>query len=274
MGIALLAGTMVSVPGGFGQGASSAHSSISINTNGSRLGVGVIDVTPDRAKALKLKEQRGAEITMVGDNSPASKAGLKPGDVILDFDGKPVQDREHLQKLVGETPAGSDVKIGIWRNGQYTKLMATTARATVVETQGGTIDFGGVTVTIPPMPPMPPMPSVNIDIPSMVTLIHSSMLGLDEETLQPDGQLAEFFGVRDGVLVKSVTRDSPADKAGLRAGDVIVKMGDAKVSNTRDIAAILHNARTDRGLPVTVVRNKRETGLSVTLEDRRNARRF
>jgi len=121
---------------------------------------------------------------------------------------------------------------------------------------------------------MPPMPFMNIDIPTMVTLIHSSTLGLDEETLQPDGQLAEFFGVRDGVLVKSVTRDSPADKAGIRAGDVIVKMGDSKVSNTRDLGAALRSARTDRGLPVTVVRNKKETALSVTLEDRRNARRF
>jgi len=274
LGTALLAGMSFCAPGGWAQGASSPHSGITINTNGSRLGIGVVDVTPDRAKALKLKEERGAEITMVGDNSPASKAGLKPGDVILDFDGKPVQGREHLQKLVGETPAGSDVKIGIWRNGQYSKLMATTARATFVETQGGTIDFGGVTVTIPPMPPMPPMPSVNVDIPTMVTLIHNSTLGLDQETLQPDGQLAEFFGVKDGVLVRSVTRDSPADKAGLKAGDVIVKMGDSRVSNSRDIAATLHTARPDRGLPVTVVRNKKEVALSVTMEDRRNARRF
>jgi S1-C subfamily serine protease len=71
-----------------------------------------------------------------------------------------------------------------------------------------------------------------------------------------------------------VVHDSPADKAGLKAGDVIVKIGDGKVSNTRDVDAALRMARPDRGLPVTVVRNKKELALSVTLEDRRNARRF
>jgi serine protease Do len=263
-----------SAPGGWAQGGSSGHSGISINTNGSRLGIGVVDVTSDRAKALKLKEERGAEITMLGENSPAAKAGLKCGDVVLDFNGKPVQTKEDLQRLVGDTAPGTAVKLGIWRNGQYTTLTATTGRATLVETPGGVIDFGGIPVTMPPMPPMPPMPSMNIDIPAIVTMVHSSALGMDEESLQPDGQLAEFFGVKDGVLVKSVARDSPADKAGLKAGDVIVKMGDTKVSDTRDIAAVLHAARTDRGLPVTVVRNKKEVALSVTMEDRRNARRF
>ena len=275
LGIALLAGLSFCVPGGLAQSASGGHAGgFTINTNGSRLGVGVADVTSERAKALKLKEERGAEVTMVGDNSPASRAGLKPGDVILDFNGKPVQGRENLQELVGGTPAGTEVRIGIWRDGQYTTLTATTGRRTVIETPGGMIDFDGLTVTIPPMPPMPPMPAVNIDIPTIVTMVHSSVLGLDEESLQPDGQLAEFFGVKDGVLVKSVARDSPADKAGFRAGDVIVKMGDARVSNTRDVASALRAARPDRGLSVTVVRNKKEVALNVTMEDRRNARRF
>lgn len=271
LGVALAAGMSFSAPGGFAQDTSNAHvSGIIVNTNGSRLGIGVADVTPEKAKALKLKDERGAEVTMVMENSPALKAGLRPGDVILDFNGKPVQGREHLQQLVGETTSGTDVKIGIWRNGQAMTLMATTARATVIETPGGMIDIGGVTVTIPPMPPMPPMPSVNIDIPTIVTMVHSSALGLDEESLQPDGQLAEFFGVKDGVLVKSVAHDSPAEKAGLKAGDVIVKLGDAKVSSTRDIAAALRAALPDRGLPVTVVRSKKEIALSVTLEDRRH----
>ena len=118
------------------------------------------------------------------------------------------------------------------------------------------------------------MPSVNIDIPSMVTLVRSSALGLEEETLPADGQLADFFGVKEGVLVRSVTHESPAEKAGLKAGDVIVKVGDSKVSTSRDVATALRAARPDRGVPVTVVRNKKEVALSVTLEDRRNARRF
>lgn len=275
-GMALLAGMIFTAPGGFAQqNASNARAgSILINTNGSRLGIGGADVTPEKAKALKLKEERGAEVTMVGENSPASKAGLKPGDVILEFNGKAVQGWEDLRRLVGETPAGTEVKIGIFRTGQYLTLTATTARMTVIETPGGMIDFGGVTMTIPPTPPMPPMPSFSIDIPTIVTSVHSSVIGLDEESLQPDGQLSEFFGVREGVLVRSVAHESPAEKAGIRAGDVIIKMGDVKVSSTRDISAAIRMARPDRAVPVTVVRNKKEMALSVTLEDRRNDRRF
>ena len=156
LSVALLTGMSFSAPGSFAQNASSAH--VYINSNGSRLGIGGADLTPEKVKALKLKEERGAEVTMVQDDSPAMKAGLKPGDVILDFNGKPVQGWEHLRRVIGETPAGTEVKIGIWRNGQSMTLTATTVRSTIVETPGGVIDFGGVTVTIPPMPPMRPCP--------------------------------------------------------------------------------------------------------------------
>jgi len=271
LGMAVLAGMSFCTPGGWAQ---SAPENRILVFKGSRLGIGVADMTSERAKALKLKDVRGAEVTMVRDDSPASKAGLKPGDVILDFNGKPVQSMANLQELVAGTPAGTEVKIGIWRDGQYTVLTAVTERRTVIETPGGMIDIGGVTVNIPPMPSMPFMPTVSFDIPTIVTMVHSSVLGLDEESLQPDGQLAEFFGVKDGVLVKSVARESPAERAGFKAGDVIVKMGDGKVSNTGDVALALRSARPDRGLPVTVVRNKKEVTLNVTMEDRRNARRF
>jgi len=273
LSMALAAGLSVPAPGGWAQTATPRRA-IRVYTNGSHLGIGVADLTADRSRALKLKDERGVEVTMVGDDTPASRAGFKPGDVILDYNGKPVQGREDLQELVLATPAGTDVRIGVWRDGQYMTLTATTGRRVMVDTPGGTMDFGSFSVTIPPMPPMPNGPMLDIDIPKFVSMVHNPLLGTDEESLQPDGQLAEFFGVKDGVLVTSVVRDSPAGKAGLKAGDVIVKMGDARVSNTRDAAAALRAARPDRGLPMTVVRNKKEMSLSVTIEDRRNARRF
>jgi serine protease Do len=276
LGTALVAGFILAAPSVWAQqNATSAHvNGIAINTNGSRLGIGGQDVTPEHAKAVKLKDTRGAEVTMVGDNTPASRAGLKPGDVIVEFNGKPVEGWQDLRRLLGMTPAGSEVKLGVWRNSQMVAITAVTERQTYIETPGGTVDFGGVTVTIPPMPPMPPMPNVSIDIPTLVAMVHCTALGVDEETLQPDGQLAEFFGVHEGILVKSVSHDSPADKAGVKAGDVIVKVGEAKVANARQITAALRDARPDRALPIVVMRNHKETPLNVMLEDPRTGRRF
>lgn len=272
---ALLAGTSLAAPSVWGQqNATSARANgITLNTNGSRLGIGAQDVTADRAKALKLKEARGVEVTMVGDNTPASRAGLRPGDAIVEFNAKPVAGLQELLRMLGGTPAGSEVKLGVWRNGHLTTIAAVTERQTYLETPAGTIDFGGVTVTIPPIPPMPPLPNVSIDIPTIVAMVHCTSLGVDEETLQPDGQLADFFGVREGVLVKAVSHDSPAEKAGMKAGDVIVKVGDSKVASTRDVNVALREARPDRSLTVMVMRNRKETSLNVNLEDPRNMRR-
>jgi serine protease Do len=116
-GMALLAGMMFTAPGGFAQNASNAHAgSILINTNGSRLGIGGADLTPEKAKALKLKEERGAEVTMVGDNTPASKAGLKPGDVILEFNHVAIEDDGHLVYVVSTSEIGAKVPVLVYRN--------------------------------------------------------------------------------------------------------------------------------------------------------------
>jgi serine protease Do len=96
----------------------------------------------------------------------------------------------------------------------------------------------------------------------------SPLIGIDGESLAPQGQLADFFGVKDGVLVKSVIRNSPAEKAGLRAGDVIVKVDDSKVTTTREITSVLRSNRTKNSFTLTVVRNKKEMPVTVTLPDR------
>jgi serine protease Do len=236
--------------------ASQAHPALrALVGRGTYLGVGVVDVDAERAKALKLKEARGAEVTMVNEETPAAKAGIKVGDVILEYNGQPVAGTKELQRLVRETPAGRQVKIELWRNGA-----PATVNATVEESKGVyTFDwpFGGI--NLPPMPP--------IDIPRMVTAMQIPALGVECESLASDSQLAEFFGVKDGLLVRSVSRNSAAEKAGIKAGDVIVKIGDTHIGNHRDLAAALRANRTKGAFPATVMRNKREMALTVTLED-------
>src|SRR5580692_4856301 len=84
----------------------------------SYLGVDIVDITSDRLGALKLKEEKGVEVTMVDQDAPAGKAGIKEHDVILTMNGAPVESKTQLQRLIHETPAGRVVSLGLSRDGQ------------------------------------------------------------------------------------------------------------------------------------------------------------
>jgi serine protease Do len=113
------------------------------------------------------------------------------------------------------------------------------------------------------------MPSMQpFDMPHIMTLMPSRRLGIEGEGLGEEPQFAEFLGVKDGVLVKSVVKNSAAEKAGIKAGDVITKIGDTHVGSSRDITSTLHANHQNQTFVVTVVRNKKEMQVTVTIEDR------
>lgn len=248
---------------GYGQGRS--RSAGVVMKEASYLGIGVEDVNDDRARGLKLKDDRGAYITSVMPGTPAAKAGIQVGDVILEFNGQRVEDKEQLIRMVRETPAGKQAKISLWRNGAPVTVVATVASHKMVESDDGNWSF-----EIPDLSNLPNFPSgismPPIDIPKMITVMQNPALGIEGESLQ--AQLAEYFGVKDGVLVKSVTRNSAAERAGIRAGDVIARIGETRIATWRDISAALRYAQAGRPLNVAVVRNRKDLGLAVTLEER------
>ncbi len=86
------------------------------------LGVGVAELTANRSRELKLKDEHGVEVTRIEDDSAAAKAGIKQGDVVLEFDGQRVEGTEQFIRLVRETPAGREVKLAISRNGARQNL--------------------------------------------------------------------------------------------------------------------------------------------------------
>jgi len=233
-----------------------------VTTNSSYLGIGVKDVDSDRARALNLKEVRGAEITSVNEDSPASKAGFKEGDVVLEFNSQAVEGGEQLSRLIRETPVGRQVKIGVWRNGSMQTLTPTIEARKGWAFDGHTWVMPEVKVPEIVIPPMPPM-----DFPNTFTMTYNSpMLGIVGESLDRQDQFAEFLGVKSGVLVKSVSKNSAAEKAGIKVGDVIVKVEDSQVSSTRDITNTLRGLRGKKNVTVTVVRNKHEMPLTVMIE--------
>ena len=271
LGIATIIGLVAAglmVPGVVAQDSHRTNRLTVQRSGTSYLGIGALEVTPERAKALNLSEDRGVEVARVEEDSPAAKAGVKQGDVILEYNGEKVEGVEAFIRQVRETPPGHQVKMTVWRNGTTENLTVTVGarRNMVIETPSGPVTLPAIP-PIPPIPPIAPIPSV--DIPRFEMSWQSPIIGIEGESLMPQGQLADFFGVQDGVLVKSVIKNSPAEKAGLKAGDVITKVDDAKVTSPHEITSALRSDRTKTAFTLTVVRNKKEMTLSVTIPDRR-----
>jgi serine protease Do len=246
---------------------------ITIQKNGGYLGIGGMEVTPERVKALNLKEERGVEVSSVEEDGPAAKAGIKSGDVVLEFNGTPVQGTVEFQRMVSEMPPGRQVKLTVWRNGATQNLTATIGERKNGMTTMVPGDSHSWAFEMPNMPAMPRMPELNM--PRMEVLSPSPALGIYGEPLAETEQLAEFFGVTDGVLVRSVRKGSAAEKAGIKAGDVITKIDDERVSNSMDITRTLRAAKGKKtGFTLTIVRNKKEMPLSVTVETAGNSTRM
>ena len=185
--------------------------------SGSYLGVGVADINAERVKTLKLKEERGVEITRVEDNSPASKAGLKVGDVVLDYNGQRVEGTAQFQRMVRETPADRQVRLLISRDG-------TTQTVTAAIAQRSANSFGMSQAETDRLKSQMDRLQQNLgqlklkvpDTPRALMSWRSGALGVDAEALSD--QLAAYFGVKEGVLVRSVAKDSAAEKAGIKTG--------------------------------------------------------
>src|SRR5438128_5538104 len=234
---------------------------------GSYLGVDTRDIRTDRLSALKLKEEHGVEVTMVDQDAPAGKAGIKEHDVILSLNGTEVESVEQLRRMIRETPPGRAVTLGISRDGQPMTIKAQLADRKKTLAFGPKVkDFKFV------MPPMPPMS--DIDVPVSIVVVHSSTRsGLMVENLTP--QLGDFFGAKNGqgVLVRSVEKGSRAEKAGFHAGDVIVRVNAETINDVGDFSHAL-NGRKENTATVSIIRDKKEQTLTLTLPERKQSELF
>jgi serine protease Do len=222
-------------------------------TRAGYLGVGVTDLSADRAKALNLNETSGVEVKRVTPGSPAAKAGLKESDVVLDVNGKPIDNVEQFIQSISGTAPGTMLSLGVWRNGSKQTLTAT-----VESRPSSFFEPFEPGAGFPPLPPIPPQIGGR-DFPMMGD---TPRVGFEGEVLSP--QLAAYFGVKDGVLVRTVNPRTPAEKAGLKAGDVVTNVDGKAVASPQEIAAMVRGI-TGRAVPFTVVRNHKEMTLNVDL---------
>lgn len=230
-----------------------AHSA-NLQMPSSYLGIDFRELNAERAKALNLKEVAGLEVTRVVENSPAAGAGLHVDDVILEIGGQKVDGEDQFRASIGGKTPGTKIVLTVARNGVKQSIAATLEPRPVSLFMGGQ---QGVLIPAIPMAPMSPE-----DLQAMIAG-DAPKVGFEGEALTP--QLAGYFGVREGegVLVRTVVERTPADKAGLKAGDVVTKVNGMPVASPREISGIVRQSK--KTVIFTVVRNKKEITLNVEI---------
>jgi serine protease Do len=240
-----------------------------------QIGVTIRDLEGDQART-----KTGAVVSDVREDSPAAKAGIKDGDLIVEFDGERVRSARHLSRVVGETAAGRPVRVVVEREGRRMDLQVTPDAGSALSggdfrfrrLPGREFEFNG--------------PNFRFDGPEMRELLEEhghgdagapdvmmrhgrGRLGIGIEDLSP--QLAEYFGTKDGVLVTSVEPESPAAKAGLKAGDVITAVGETTVSTPSDLTRAVRRAGEGAELSITYTRDKKSGTAKAKIEARPRA---
>lgn len=254
---------------------------------GSQIGVSIRDVEEADVKTAKLSAQAGVVVEEVNTESPAEKAGIKKGDVVLEYDGERIRGVRQLTRLVQETPSGRNVQASLSRDGQRVNV-------TIEPTDGAAEwmnDFDGArivrefsrsfpTPAVPPVPPArpappaPPAPPLAQVFPDMEGFVWRSGNSLGVTVSDLSSQLAEYFATKDGVLVTSVASDSAAAKAGIKAGDVITGVNGSSVGSPSELRQRVQRLDDGDEFTVTVMRDKKSLTLKGKFESGRSRRTY
>lgn len=222
------------------------------------------EINRENMSRYGLSTPQGVGISRVTEGSPAEKAGLKKGDVILRFDGEPVMTNRKLFRLIGEAAPEQTVKLTISRNGSEQQVSVTlgvrddasrTLRALSPEQRDRLFT--------------PRAPRALGDAPEVYSFGYGSNRRVGVMTTTLTKQLADFFGVNGGkgLLITSVSENSPASKAGLKAGDVITELNGEKIEDTDDFIRAL-NRKDEGDVTLTIIRDKSNRTIKVTPERR------
>ena len=200
------------------------------------LGVAIQELTQDLAKSFGLKQAKGALVSSVAEDSPAERAGIKQGDVIVAYQGKPIEDPAVLQREVTRTPVGTKATLKVIRDGREQE----------------------VTVTVGEQ-------AETTKVASADSSAENALAGVEVQSL--DLQTARELGLRgkaQGVVVVNVEPDSLADRAGLAQGDVIKEINRQPIKSVRDYEKIVSNLKKDESALLLI--NRRGTALFITIK--------
>lgn len=254
-----------------------------LDGGGSYLGVQTEEVNKENFAKFGLREVRGVAIEKVVENSPAAAAGLQAGDVIIKFNGEEVTSSRKLTRLIGEVDPDHQAKITVLRGGNDKDYTVTLAKRPAPKFENGNFTFStpNGAMTMPRMPAMPPLRDLpdfkempqgewkTFSVPggqgrSMVWRAgEGRVIGIGVTPLTK--QLASHFGVDGGVMINEVRENTPAAKAGLKAGDIIVEADGQAVKSDFDLIKTV-NGKKEGAVQLTFVRDGKRQSVSVTPE--------
>jgi len=236
------------------------------------LGVAVADVDTEKVQALKLKEQRGAVVTLIDHDAPASKAGLKINDVVIAIDGQAIENSEQLRKVLRELPPGHKMSLEISRAGEIQTLAVQLAERKALDHDvWDKIDSDGDDIGSSPGMSIlsggagsggDASPSSGFHFPFFGSSLNVGAL------VEPlTSQMADYLGVAGGLMVKQVTHKSEAATAGLHPFDIILKVGADAINTSADWERAL---RSNQGkpVPVTILRDRKQQTLTLQVDSK------
>lgn len=227
------------------------------------LGVQISDVDAEKVKELKLPAERGVLVTEVEKESPAEKAGLKVNDVVTEYNGQRIESAAQFRRMVRESLAGRTAQLTVWRDARSQSLSVTlgSGRDRVeksfnwVGPGAREFKFNG--------------DMFKFDMPNIFVAARPPLLGISAEDIS--GQLGNYFGAPggEGILVREVSSGSPAEKAGMKAGDVITKVNGERVKSLEELREKLRTKREQKTVSIGVLRKGAEMSLNVEVEQPR-----
>ena len=261
----------------------------SFDGDGGYLGVRTQEVNKENFATFGLRDVRGVAVEKVMENSPAAAAGIMDNDVIVRLNGEEVTSTRKLTRLISEIAPDHEVSLTVLRNGHEKDI-----KATLGKRQGPQFENGSFSVAVPEINKI----EIEKELKNLPELKELKKLKELKELQKGDGpmvfgvpegdgknfmwkmgerrqigisvypltkQLSENMGVESGVMINNVREDSPAAKAGLKAGDIIVEAGGKAVKNNMDLIRAISDKK-DGDIQLTIVRDKNRQTISVTPE--------
>ena len=238
-----------------------------LDGRGSQIGVSVRDLDSADISKAGLQQAGGVVIQDVEEAGPAEKAGIRAGDVIVEFDGERVRSARQFSRLVQDTPGGRTVKATLVRD---------RSRQTVDVTPHAGFGRFSADIVMPDVQReiergfrnLPRGFSFDFDMPEPPAVFVGPRARLGLSLTPLSDQLASYFGAKDGVLVSSVEPDSAAATAGVKAGDVITSINGRTVNEPRDVTEELRAANPGTSVEIGIVRDKKTSTLKATIPER------